>query len=157
MSNETEIRNHRLEISRTFYSDGVIEICVGLSFLLYFLGYLINGEPFVLGWMPLIFIGAVKKKLTYPRIGYVKLKSAIGRDNKILIAILIVSIILAISAPTEPRSGTRHDTCAQSAVPQYSPHRTERLLGVLAGGQCLHAGPRIRLHRGAFAAPARRV
>ena len=96
MFEANEIKKHRLEISKIYYSDGVIELCIGIMLLFYAMGYFIDGKPYALGFMPIVLIAVIKRKFTFPRIGYVRLQSGIIKDNKIMTVFLIISIFLGI-------------------------------------------------------------
>ena len=57
----------------SFFQDGLIDLFVGFSFVLYGLLMVLNWHPFVsLAFLPIIFIWPMKKQFTVPRMGMVR-------------------------------------------------------------------------------------
>jgi len=88
--------NYESKIYLTFMEDGVTEIGLGIWLLLIGLFVIFNQIAFLsIAIIPTIFIVPLKKKFTYPRIGFVKIKT---KSIKSIIFITgIVAIIMLLT------------------------------------------------------------
>jgi hypothetical protein len=90
---ETNINLKQLEkkVYTSYHQDGLIEIFIGLVFLLYGIMMVTENTPFIaLSWMPALLILPAKKMITIPRIGIVRFKST--RKIKITKAAIVLLI-----------------------------------------------------------------
>lgn len=73
MDSQINLRQIQRRAYLAYHEDGLVDVFVGLVFLLYGAVMLAGKTAFIgLCWMPALFIVPVKKWLTVPRMGYVK-------------------------------------------------------------------------------------
>ena len=92
----------------SFHQDGIIDLFVGLSFMLYGI-VLLWGNPALIGlcFLPTLLIMPVKKWLTQPRMGIVRF--AQNRKKKITktgIVVLILGILVFLSITLFQKNGS---------------------------------------------------
>ncbi len=91
--------NYESKVYLAFMEDGVMEIGLGIWLLLIGLFITFNQIAFLgVAIIPTIFIVPLKKKFTYPRIGFVKIKTNTKLQTKRLSIILSVGLIGILSS-----------------------------------------------------------
>jgi hypothetical protein len=87
MSERIELREVRRNARHTYFEDGLVDIVLGIQLMLLSLFLQRPSLSFVVVWTPLAlgFMEIVRKRTTYPRIGYVKLPQP---------AILLVKVLI---------------------------------------------------------------
>jgi hypothetical protein len=96
MTSKIDLKKIEKKALTSYHQDGLIEILVGLVFILYGSVLLAGKAGFIgLCWLPAILIVPFKKKITVPRMGFVTFRSS--RKVKISKAALIIFIIGALT------------------------------------------------------------
>ena len=96
MQENINLKQLEKKVFTSFHQDGIIELCIGLVFLLYGIMMVTENKPFLaLCWMPALLVMPAKKLITIPRLGYVKFKSSRKiKISKTLIVLLITGLFV---------------------------------------------------------------
>jgi hypothetical protein len=102
MQKELTIKDLKLRVQRSIYKDGLLEIFAGIY--LTFLGLMVD-HTISIAFLPILMYGlkpaleAAKKRLIYPRIGYVKFREDEEVNGKAILWIVITLAVVAVSSP----------------------------------------------------------
>lgn len=124
MSQTKDIRELERKALHTYLQDGLLDIVLGVQLVLLSLFLSNRSLSFVVLWTPLALgsLEALRKRLTYPRVGYVKLPQPASLVIKVLIACLLgMAFCLGIAvlgrvALGFPLSGHGRSTCGFAAA-----------------------------------------
>ncbi len=88
-----------------YHQDGVLDIMIGLCAIGFGLNMLTDSSAFeILAWMPIIFYGPLKNRITVPRFGFVRFDSERSRrvmvSMGILAGVLMLGLLIGVYAFT---------------------------------------------------------
>jgi hypothetical protein len=97
MSGNLDLKTIRVKIYGTIIEDGLLEIMIGVYFILS--SIFLSNRAMILNflWLPVapVLIEVIRRRYIYPRAGYAKISLSVVEIITILTAILVVVIILA--------------------------------------------------------------
>jgi hypothetical protein len=101
MVEKLNLRKIKIKTQRTILEDGLLELMLGIYFVLS--GIYLANKSLILNylWLPfaLVLIDVIRRRYVYPRTGYVKLKLSTNEIIRMLLAIVIgVGLITGITA-----------------------------------------------------------
>jgi hypothetical protein len=101
MSEIIDLKTVKIKIYRTILEDGLLEIMMGIYFILSV--FYINNQSFILHylWLPigLVLIEVIRRRIIFPRSGYAKISLSAGEIGTIFGIIIIgVAILTALIA-----------------------------------------------------------
>ncbi len=99
MNNKINLTQIEKKAFLTYFEDGILDICVGLLFLIQ--GFLLDfgKAPFIyISWIPVILIYPIKKSITFPRMGFVQFRKTKKRKNQKTIMFLMMAGIVVFLA-----------------------------------------------------------
>ncbi|MFC2150869.1 hypothetical protein ACFLQV_05135, partial [Calditrichota bacterium] len=78
-----------------YHQDGIIDLLVGFTLLCYWVMFTFHLESYIaFSWMPILFIQPLRKKITYPRLGYVKFGHVQEKKRKMRLMIVLTSVFV---------------------------------------------------------------
>ena len=97
MSGNLDLKTIRVKIYGTIIEDGLLEIMIGVYFILS--SIFLSNRAMILNflWLPVapVLIEVIRRRFIYPRAGYAKISLSVVEIITILTAILVVVVILA--------------------------------------------------------------
>lgn len=110
---DLDLKQFQRKTSLSFFEDGLWDLLLGIFLLGWGVGILTDNAAFSGIWIVVLYpiVFGLKKRLTYPRIGYAKVRQADRRLRQLLIA-GVVCLLLGIFAFLMFQSGTTPDWLA---------------------------------------------
>jgi MFS family permease len=103
MMSNLDLRDTERKTYLSYFDDGIADILAGLPVFSFGLGMIFDSSLFfILTGLPIIFFGPLKKRITLPRMGYVKFsperQRRISRNMVLLLAAGLIFLLLGIVA-----------------------------------------------------------
>ncbi len=108
MEEKVDVRAIEKRIMTTFHADGIMELFIGLMLSLIWIAKYFDSVVFI-AIMPALMIPVVRKlkrKITFPRIGYVDVQGLSGKRSRLKILFLVGTILLGICFAFAINSGS---------------------------------------------------